>query len=200
VRSLISASVKKEVLRRTDRHREREREKERIGKRERGRRERGGERERRPRYWRTRSPQDVIAEQTEGPRTISINKIYAPRTQSASSSFYRSSSASGLPQSGSPLSSLITLALSRRCLVSTPPSSAFYPMSKWKEKKTEERRRKRRREKREREEEPCDSSSIFPGLWCSRGADSGAATISRAVIGSAGGGACAPTACSRCPH
>lgn len=149
------------------------------------------------RYWRTRSPQDVIAEQTEGPRTISINKIYAPRTQSASSSFYRSSSASGLPQSSSPLSSLITLALSRRCLISTPPSSAFYPMSKWKENETEEKEEEE--EKREREEEPYDSSSIFPGL-CSRGADSGAATISRAVIGSAGGGACAPTACSCCPH
>lgn len=38
-------------------------------------------------YRRTRSPQDVIAEQTEGPRTISINKIYAARTQSACYSF-----------------------------------------------------------------------------------------------------------------
>lgn len=110
--------------------------------------------ERRLRYRRTRSPQDVIAEQTEGPRTISINKIYAPRTQSASSSFYGSSSASGLPQPGSPLSSLITLALSRRCLISTPPSFAFYPMSKWKEEGeaegTEKRWRKRRRENAKR--------------------------------------------------
>lgn len=92
--------------------REREREREiGIGKRERvcmcerGRRER--EREKRLRYRRTRSPQDVIAEQTEGPRTISINKIYAPRTQSASSSFYRSSSASGLPHTVG-LSSLLS--------------------------------------------------------------------------------------------
>lgn len=33
-------------------------------------------------YWRTRSPQDVIVEQTEALRTISINKIYATWTQS----------------------------------------------------------------------------------------------------------------------
>lgn len=49
MRSLISASVKKEVLRRTDRHREREKERIGVGKKERGEREgeRGRECERR---------------------------------------------------------------------------------------------------------------------------------------------------------
>lgn len=112
------------------------------------------------RYWRTRSPQDVIAEQTEGPRTISINKIYAPRTQSASSS--SSSGSFRRPRGDSLLSSLFLLSLlSRRCLVSTPPSScAFYPMSKWEEEGETGMKR--------RERGACDSSSIFPRLMVAR--------------------------------
>lgn len=48
-------------------------------------------------YWRTRSPQDVIGEQTEGPRTISINEIYTGSGQAIAlhtSFFVRSSSSS----------------------------------------------------------------------------------------------------------
>lgn len=41
-------------------------------------RERRGARKKDSCYRRTRSPQDVIAEQTEGPRTISIDEIHFP--------------------------------------------------------------------------------------------------------------------------
>ena len=65
--ALINLGVREErrFLERDSEERERERE-------------RRGPRKKDSCYRRTRSPQDVIAEQTEGPRTISINEIHFP--------------------------------------------------------------------------------------------------------------------------